>query len=95
MSEHELKLSRLRVTQARVRKLKWLCRRGMKELDVLLEQFIADQTSTLEQGGWPELESLLALEDDQLWDCIQYPESANASFHNLLRSISSGSSRID
>ncbi len=90
MSEHELKVS-----HTRVRKLKWLCRRGMKELDVLLERFIADQTTTLEQGGWPELESLLALEDDRLWDGVQRPESAHAGFHKLLRSISGGISRAD
>lgn len=83
------------VDQPRVRKLKWLCRRGMKELDVLLERFISDQAATLEQGGWPELERLLALEDDQLWDCVQRPESTHAGFHKLLRSISGGISRAD
>lgn len=85
MSEQEYK-----VTDLRVRKLKWLCRRGMKELDVLLERFIANQEAEIGQGAWPELESLLALEDDQLWDCVQHPESASAQFHKLLRSISHG-----
>lgn len=60
----------------RVRKLRWLCRRGMKELDILLEQFIEREQSRLSEGAWPRLESLLAAEDDVLWDWIQEPAAA-------------------
>jgi antitoxin CptB len=52
----------------RVRKLKWLCRRGMKELDILLERFIKQHQQSLAGGSWPEFESLLQTEDDVLWD---------------------------
>ncbi len=76
--------------QMRVRKLKWLCRRGMKELDVLLEQFIKSQSAALQQGAWPELENLLALEDDQLWDFVQKPAIASNDFQMLLLHISHG-----
>jgi len=57
----------------RLRRLRWLCRRGMKELDVLLECFIAGQAQALRAGQWPQLERLLALEDDRLWDYLQNP----------------------
>ena len=67
----------------------------MKELDVLLERFIAQQVTALAQGGWPDLESLLTLEDDQLWDRIQQPESAHASYQNLLQTIAHGNSLAD
>ncbi len=79
----------------RVRKLKWLCRRGMKELDVLLERFIADQQEDIGQGGWSELENLLAGEDDVLWDWIQHPESAGVQYRELLQSISRGTANPD
>jgi succinate dehydrogenase flavin-adding protein (antitoxin of CptAB toxin-antitoxin module) len=63
----------------------------MKELDVLLERFIADQQSEIEQGMWPELESLLAFEDDQLWDFVQHPEAASTQYRKLLQRICHGS----
>jgi succinate dehydrogenase flavin-adding protein (antitoxin of CptAB toxin-antitoxin module) len=63
----------------------------MKELDVLFERFIQEEQKALEQGNWPELESLLALEDDQLWDFIQKPGSADARrFHDLLNKLCNG-----
>ena len=64
--------------EARVRKLKWLCRRGMKELDVLLEQFLVVQQAALAEGQWPELESLLQTEDDVLWGWLQNPAASSA-----------------
>jgi antitoxin CptB len=57
----------------RIRKLRWLCRRGMKELDVLLEGFVATHQAALADGAWPQMETLLAAEDDVLWDWIQNP----------------------
>lgn len=59
------------VAPGRLGRLRWLCRRGMKELDVLLEAFLARHQATLEQGKFPEFEDLLVTEDDLLWDWIQ------------------------
>ena len=42
----------------------------MKELDVLFEAFFAQQTESLIEGGWPQLEELLKQEDDVLYDWI-------------------------
>jgi len=75
--------------QQRTRKLKWLCRRGMKELDVLLERFIQRRIRELEDGRWPELESLLEAEDDQLWDWLQNPGTAAVPYRELLVRIRS------
>ena len=54
----------------RVKKLRWKSRRGLKELDVLFEAFFAKQAGSLTNGGWPQLEALLAQEDDVLLDWI-------------------------
>ena len=54
----------------RLKILRWKCRRGMKELDVLLEAFLAAQAETLQEGGWPQFEEFLAREDDVLLDWI-------------------------
>ncbi len=69
---------------ARYRKLQWLCRRGMKELDVLLERFLRDERETLEQGGWPHFEDLLLQEDDRLWDWLMDPALPGAEQHRRL-----------
>jgi antitoxin CptB len=57
----------------RMRRLQWLCRRGMKELDILLLGFLEQNRSALARGDWPELEMLLGWEDDVLWDAVQNP----------------------
>ena len=56
--------------QDRVKMLRWKSRRGMKELDVLFEEFFARQADFLASGGWPELEVFLEQEDDVLFDWI-------------------------
>jgi antitoxin CptB len=74
----------------RVRKLRWLCRRGMKELDILLERFVDREQAALAAGAWPGLEVLLDAEDDLLWDMLQNPALPQAGPHvGLLESIRS------
>jgi len=69
-------------------RLRWQGRRGMKELDVLLERFFRRESQALDTGAWPELEDLLAKEDDVLWDWLQDPERADAQpFRALLERI--------
>jgi len=60
----------------------------MKELDVLLEQFLLDQKGALESGMWPELEAMLDAEDDEIWDWLRNPALPSAApFHALLTQI--------
>jgi len=47
-------------------KLKWLCRRGTKELDYLLEGFLLNQYSQLESNNQVLFIELLGLQDSQL-----------------------------
>ncbi len=67
----------------------------MKELDVLLERFINNQSVALEQGAWPQLEPLLGMEDDRLWGLVQNPATASSEYHALLKQISHGSAQPD
>ena len=71
---------------ARLGRLRWLCRRGMKELDVLLERFLEREAQAVINGQWPELESLLEEEDDCLWRWILAPESCSR-YHDLINAI--------
>jgi antitoxin CptB len=77
--------------QARVSRLKWDCRRGMKELDVLLERFLYTHRQPLAAGSWPELEALLETEDDLLWGWLQNPAAVQAApWRPLLEQIRRG-----
>ena len=79
---------------SRLGKLKWLSRRGMKELDVLLARFLAHNEDQLIAGGWPEFEALLQVEDDRLWSWLQRPErAAGSSFEQILLDIRDGATR--
>lgn len=72
----------------RVRKLRWLCRRGMKELDILLQRFVERHQDSLEEGAWPEFEALLQTEDDKLWDWFQDPSLPGARpYQAILKQI--------
>ncbi len=73
----------------RLRRLRWSCRRGMKELDVLLTRFVDANEGDLANGAWPTLEQLLACEDDVLWARLQASPPAADSESELLRAIRS------
>ena len=45
-------------------KLNWKCRRGLLELDLVLERYLARHPEDL------ELEALLDLSDNDLWDIV-------------------------
>ena len=47
-------------------KLRWQCRRGMKELDLLLEQYLANGYLLADDAEKTCFAELLVLEDDEL-----------------------------
>lgn len=74
MAEGELRLKRLR----------WLSRRGMRELEILLERFLLRESAALTEGAWPEFEALLDCEDDRLWDWFQGRSDADSEPYDEL-----------
>ena len=51
-------------------RLRWLCRRGMKELDVVLERYLADRYDSAPEVERAAFVALTSEEDPQLWDWI-------------------------
>ena len=51
-------------------KLRWRCRRGTRELDVLLSGFLENHYQSLEPDLRSAFQALLDNEDDQLWDWL-------------------------
>lgn len=54
----------------RLTRLRWQCRRGMLELDLLLNGFLDQAWPDLDEGRRQQLEKLLAVEDQVLIDWL-------------------------
>lgn len=52
-------------------RLRWKCRRGTLELDLLLQQFLERDYARLDTQAQNRFEALLALGDEDLWAMIQ------------------------
>ena len=48
-------------------RLKWKCRRGLLELDLVLQDYVQNR---LEEGELKVLNELLELEDNDLWNIV-------------------------
>ena len=53
-----------------VHRLKWKCRRGLLELDLVLERFLRNKGSDLDGASLGLLNELFDYEDNDLWDII-------------------------
>ena len=53
--------------------LQWRCRRGTKELDVILTNFLDRQYENLPDSKLQEFNELLDLQDTQLWYWLSGP----------------------
>ncbi|HMA87280.1 MAG TPA: succinate dehydrogenase assembly factor 2 [Burkholderiales bacterium] len=51
-------------------RLKWKCRRGLLELDLVLERFLQRQAVGLDAEELARLYELLELADNELWDIV-------------------------
>ena len=52
-------------------RLRWKCRRGTLELDLLLHQFLERDYAALDAHAQSRFEALLELGDEELWAMIQ------------------------
>ncbi len=51
-------------------RIRWRCRRGMLELDILLERFIEQHYANLDAVQREAFDALLDMPDVELWDMI-------------------------
>jgi antitoxin CptB len=77
------------VIDARTReRLLWHCRRGMLELDLLLQQFIEREFERLTDREYAAFERLLALPDPDLFDyCYGHSLPKDPELADLVRRI--------
>ena len=80
--------------QARLDRARWRCRRGMKELDVLLERFAARGLGRIEDGDLDALERLLDAPDQDILEWLASasatPPPAMLGIVSLIRSVALG-----
>jgi antitoxin CptB len=58
-------------------RLRWRCRRGMRELDVLLQRYLDQRYASAAEEEQQAFEALLELPDPQLFDLIIKRERAS------------------
>jgi antitoxin CptB len=58
------------VTDADLRRLRWRCRRGMLENDLVLQRFLDRHAATLDREQLERLAGVLELGDNDLWDLL-------------------------
>jgi len=51
-------------------RLRWKCRRGLLELDIVLDKFLQDEGETLSEDEVAALGDLLDQHDNDLWDLV-------------------------
>ncbi|MEE8150121.1 MAG: succinate dehydrogenase assembly factor 2 [Nitrosomonadaceae bacterium] len=51
-------------------RVRWRCRRGMLELDIVLQRFVDRHYAQLNENELQQFDTLLNLPDNDLWDMI-------------------------
>ncbi len=51
-------------------RVRWRCRRGLLELDIVLGRFVERHYSMLDEAGRAAFDALLDVPDTELWDMI-------------------------
>jgi antitoxin CptB len=57
-------------------RLRWKCRRGMKELDDLLSRFLDNEYESLDGAGRQAFQAVLEMEDPDLYACVLGQQTA-------------------
>ena len=58
------------LTPVELNRLRWNCRRGLLENDLVLEKFLERHLGVLDGPRLDVLNSLLSLDDNSLWDIL-------------------------
>jgi antitoxin CptB len=53
-----------------IERVRWRCRRGLLELDIVLGRFVERHYAGLDEAGRQAFEALLDMPDNPLWDMI-------------------------
>jgi len=71
----------------RLERLRWRCRRGLLELDLILGGFLQERYAGLSSAEQRAFESLLSLPDATLAACLQGQEHPPQELEDIVRKI--------
>lgn len=60
----------------KLERARWRCRRGLLELDIVLQRFMDEYYAKLDEAERLQFEILLDLPDNDLWDMIALKKEA-------------------
>ena len=66
------------------KRMQWRCRRGLLELDIFLQPFIARHYATLSEAEFLALDALLDMPDNTLWDMMSGRQPAGDTAQSAL-----------
>ena len=76
------------LSEERLNRIRWRCRRGMLENDIVLSRFLAARGAALSEEEVGLLDRLLELADNELWDLLSgRGEPADPSVTPLLAQL--------
>jgi len=71
-------------------RLQWRCRRGMLELDLLLQPFVEKAYETLSEEEKQQFHALLDFQDQELLECLMLQKSPeDESLNDIIRKVRS------
>lgn len=71
-------------------RLKWRCRRGMLELDLLLQPFVDKAYDQLSEAEKTKFHALLELQDQELLECLMLQKQPeDDSLDDIIRKVRS------
>jgi antitoxin CptB len=69
-SDIEARGTSMGIDAARLARLRWRCRRGLLENDIILARYLDTRGSQLGESEIAQLDLLLELPDNELWDLV-------------------------
>ena len=72
------------------RKLKWACRRGMLELDVILERYVENCYDQADEETKAQFHQLLLCQDQDLFDWMVKHETVAAEYRDIVKKVLAG-----
>jgi antitoxin CptB len=66
-------------------RVRWRCRRGLLELDIILQRFVDMHYAKLDETEVRQFETLLDRSDNDLWAMIALKEAGNMNSQPVLR----------
>ena len=87
MSDARASRPALALDERRLARLRWRCRRGMLENDLILARFLDRRGDALTEADVAGLDRLLDLADNDLWDLLCGRAAADPDLAPLLREL--------